>query len=639
MALDPERARMGANLTEGGATFRVWAPKAQSVSVRGTFNNWGDIPLAPISNGHWFASVPGVKAGDQYKYFIAGAGDTGYKRDPYARSIADTPPWPASNCNVTRPETFPWHDQDYRTPAFSELVLYQLHVGAFYSTDEHGVDLRRARPGRFLDVLFRLEYLVDLGVNAIQVLPIQEFSSPRSMGYNDSDYFSPEIDYSVRPSDPAFPFYMQKANALLAARGIAPYAIGQLDGQTTQLMALVDLCHVYGIAVVLDVVYNHAGGDLDDGSIYYFDRQPRGDDNRSLYFTDQGWAGGKVFAFWNQDVRQFLINNASFFFDEYHVDGFRFDEVTVIDRFGGWPFLQDLTNTLRSRKPQAPLIAEYWADQSAVVRSAGEGGAGFDVVIASGFRQAVRGAIAQAAHGRDARVDLDTLAKAMAPSFGAGWRTVQHLENQDVVRVNNETDRQPRIAALADANARSWYARSRSRVANGLLLTVPGIPMLFMGQEVLEDKYWSENPGYYDNTLVWWDGLASDVAMRDHLRFMRDLIAVRKRLPALHGDRIDVFHVHDDNRVLAFHRWIDGVGADVIVVISLREDTWWRYELGCPSAGEWREVFNSDIYDNWVNPLAAGNGGRIDADGGPLHGLDASAHIVIPANSILIFAR
>src|SRR5207253_2245417 len=126
----------------------------------------------------------------------------------------------------------------------------------------------------------------------------------------------------------------------------------------------------------------------------------------------------------------------------------------------------------------------------------------------------VRGAIAQAAGGRDAHVDLDTLARAMRPPFGAGWRTVQHLENQDVVRVNNDTDRQPRIAALADAsNARSWYARSRSRVANGLLLTVPGIPMLFMGQEVLEDKYWSENPGYYDNTLVWWDGLGSDAAM------------------------------------------------------------------------------------------------------------------------------
>lgn len=636
----PGRALMGANLVVDGATFRVWAPNAQGVSVRGSFNDWADLPLTPMGNGHWVAFVPGVQERDQYKFFVTGTGSAGFKRDPYAREIADTPPWPSSNCTITRPDAFPWHDQHFRPPAFNDVVLYQLHVGSFYATDAQGVDRRRDRPARFLDVLFRLEHLAELGVNAIQVLPIQEFSTPRSLGYNDSDYFSPEMDYSVSTDDPDFARYLSQVNALLAARGLAPYQRADLDGQAKQLMGLVDVCHAYGIAVILDVVYNHAGGGLDDESLYYFDRQPRGDDNRSLYFTDQGWAGGKVFAYWNQEVRRFLTDNALFFIDEYHVDGFRFDEVTVIDRFGGWPFAQEITDALRRRKPEALLIAEYWADQQSVLRSTTEGGAGFDAVVASGLRQAIRGVIEQAAHGASAAVTLDGLRDALNPAFDHAWRAVQHLENQDVVRIDNTTDRQPRVPALADAsNSRSWFARSRSRVANGLLLTAPGIPMLFMGQEFLEDKYWSDSPNFFADSLISWDGLTSDAAMRDHLRFARDLIALRSRLPALCGDRINVFHMHNDNRVLAFHRWLDNAGRDVVVVMNLREDTWWDYELGFPVAGEWIEAFNSDVYDNWVNPAVAGNGGRVSATGPSMHGLPASARIIIPANSILVFAR
>ena len=166
-------------------------------------------------------------------------------------------------------------------------------------------------------------------------------------------------------------------------------------------MALIDLCHVYGLAVIFDLVYNHAGGNFGDESLYFGDREPYGDNNRSLYFTDQGWAGGLVFAYWKQEMAQFLIDNAKFFFDEYHVDAYRFDEVTVIDQHGGWHFLQDLTNTLRSRKPEVLMIAEYWADQSYAVRASGDGGAGFDTVITAGLRQAIRQAIGQAAAGRD----------------------------------------------------------------------------------------------------------------------------------------------------------------------------------------------------------------------------------------------
>jgi 1,4-alpha-glucan branching enzyme len=640
MAPDPNTAAMGANLTDWGASFRVWAPDANSVTVRGSFNAWSDQTMTQTVDGYWFAYVPGVKEGDQYKFYVSGKGTTGFKRDPYARSLTFNPSFPVCNCFVTHPQTFPWHDAGFRPRPFNELVLYQLHVGAFWSNDAQGQDQRAARPGRFLDLLFRVEYLSQLGVTTVQLLPIQEFSTPRSLGYNGVDLYSPEMDYSVPPGAPDFQYYLDKANALLAQHQLPPFQQSQLDCQTKQLMAVVDLFHVYGIAVIFDVVYNHAGGDFGDEGIYFLDRQKTGDNNRSLYFTDQGWAGGLVFAYWEGEVCQFLIDNAGFFIGEYHVDGFRFDEVTVIDSHGGWGFLQDLTDTLRYKKPQAILIAEYWADQTSVLRTRNNGGAGFDSVIASGLRQSLRGVISQAAGGKNASVTLDALKTDLYPAYGESWRAVQHLENQDVVRIDNTTDRQPRVARLSDSSdARSWYARSRSRVANGLLLTAPGIPMIFMGQEFLEDKYWSDSPNYFADSLIWWDGLNSDKAMQDHLRFMRELIQLRNGYRALCGDRINVFHVHNDNRVLAFHRWLDGTGEDVIVAFSLREETWWSYEVGLPISGDWLEVFNSDVYDNWVNPIVAGNGGRITAGGPPLHDFQTSTAIVIPANGFVVFAK
>ncbi|MCI0535813.1 MAG: alpha amylase C-terminal domain-containing protein, partial [Verrucomicrobiales bacterium] len=244
-----------------------------------------------------------------------------------------------------------------------------------------------------------------------------------------------------------------------------------------------------------------------------------------------------------------------------------------------------------------------------------------------------------------AAVNLDALRDALYTVWGfpAAWKMFQCIENHDLID-NNHTgnDRQPRIAALADStNARSWYARSRSRVATGLLFTAPGIPMLFMGQEFLEDKHWTDDPDTV-NLLIWWAGLeGADRHMSDHHRFTRDLIWLRRKHPALRGESLNVFHVHNGNRVIAFQRWIEGVGRDVVIVATLNENTFYNhsYRLGFPSSGHWHEVFNSDIYDNFFNPVAQGNPGGITAAGPGMHGLPASAGITLPANSILVFAR
>jgi 1,4-alpha-glucan branching enzyme len=109
-------------------------------------------------------------------------------------------------------------------------------------------------------------------------------------------------------------------------------------------------------------------------------------------------------------------------------------------------------------------------------------------------------------------------------------------------------------------------------------------------------------------------------------------------LPALRADGFRVTHVHDANRVLAFHRWIPGEGRDVLVIANLGEQTWPDYQLGFPWPGRWEEAFNSDAYDHWVNPWVQGNGGQVSAASGPLHGFDFSARVLLPANAILVFA-
>jgi 1,4-alpha-glucan branching enzyme len=118
---------------------------------------------------------------------------------------------------------------------------------------------------------------------------------------------------------------------------------------------------------------------------------------------------------------------------------------------------------------------------------------------------------------------------------------------------------------------------------------------------------------------------------------MQDLVKLRRQHAALRGESVRVFHVHNGNRVIAFHRWIEGDGQDMVIAGSLREQTWRGYRIGFPRAGHWREVFNTDAYDNWVNPIVAGNGGAIEAVPTPMHGFAASAEIVIPANGVVIF--
>lgn len=629
---------MGANLVADGATFRAWAPNATAVHVLVNGATHAESNrLNDVGGGNWAGFVPDVQDRDRYMFHVIGTGSEGPKRDPYARELD----WPTAGgpsghlpdtatC-IIRETDFPWHETGFATPPFHEFVIYQLHVGVFHTP-------RLPTGGTFLDVALKVPYLADLGVTAVQLLPIQEFQTAFSLGYNGTDYFSPEMDFAVADAD--LPAYAQQVNAMLAARGLAPYAVDDLRGEMNQLKALVDLCHVHGLAVLLDVVYNHAGGDFGDQSMYFFDRQPAaGGNGNSLYFTTVGHAGGLVFDFGKPEVRAFLIANARFFLDEYRVDGFRYDQVSVIDHDGaphGWSFLQALMTTLHAHRPSAFHKAEYWGVNPWIVKPVAEGGVGFDTSLTDGLRIAVRDVIGNAAHPDTRPLAMNGLASSLWPQgFNEHWRFVQGPENHDIVYAGREM----RMARLGHPDdPRSWYGRSRARVATGVSLTAPGVPMLFMGQEFLEPDPWSDNFDFHAGLLINWPQ-AGDKEVEDHLRFVRELLALRRAQPALRGQGYRAVWASDADRVLAFHRWVPWQGHDVMVIVHLSTFHRYGYRIGFPGGGTWREVFNSDVYESWVNPGVAGNGGAVWADAMGMHGFGHSAALTLPANSVLIFAR
>src|SRR4051812_38755815 len=164
---------MGATLVDGGATFRVWAPAAHSVHVvtdaLAATRTMGFVPddedaLVRRADDTWAGYVPGLVEGSPYRFWVTGDDGAGLKRDPYARQLGTVPAFPDCDCIVRRSDGYPWHDAGFRPPAFRDLVIYQLHVGTFWGADAQGRDRRERRVSKFLDLVWRLQYLSDLGV-------------------------------------------------------------------------------------------------------------------------------------------------------------------------------------------------------------------------------------------------------------------------------------------------------------------------------------------------------------------------------------------------------------------------------------------------------------------------------------------
>ena len=346
---------MGANVNHDGrgVTFRVWAPHADQVYVAGNFTNpmWneGKIPLAREGNdsGYWSALVLEAKQQDHYKFVISCKDQPDlWKLDPYCRrATGHVNPKDGSSqqneCIIINPDLFSWNKKQFTMPSWNELVIYELHLGTF---NDNGIIAQR-----FLDVIDKLDYLVELGINAIEVMPCTEFETNSSMGYNPSLLFAIEADYG--------------------------------KGQGVQ--RFVDEANRRGIAVIIDVVYNHLGPDNLGDCFWRFDGWYENNYGGIYFYQDdraQTDFGATRPDFGRVEVRQMLRDNAMMWLHEYHADGLRLDSTVNIRRSrqgdlpDGWHLMQWIN---KDKRPDHFIIAEDLEDNEWITKKVEDGGAGF----------------------------------------------------------------------------------------------------------------------------------------------------------------------------------------------------------------------------------------------------------------------
>lgn len=547
------RPGMGANRFRtpdvNGTTFRVWAPNANEVHVAGTFNGWSDWRTRMVSegNGNWSLDVRNVKHGANYQYVIRNGGQKLWRNDPRARQVTNS----VGDSVVIDPSHYQWQSNGFATPNWNEMVLYEMHIGTFNDPFPGGA------VGTFQQAEQRLDDLAELGVNVIQLMPIAEFAGDYSWGYNYGHPFAVESSY----------------------------------GGANALKSFVDAAHARGIAVTSDVVNNHWGPT--DMDLWRFDGWAEGNYGGIYFYQDvrsqTPWGDTRP-DYGRGEVRQFIRDNALYWLEEYRLDGLRWDSTSYMRRGPtgdipeAWSLMQWANNDIDWFQGWKIQIAEDMWSNEWITKPTSVGGAGFDAQWDPNFVHPMRGALVAASdNDRDMGSVRDALNyRYNGDAFGRVIYTESHDENA------NGGSRLPE--EIWPGNADSWYSKKRSTLGAALVLTAPGIPMLFQGQEFLEDGYFD------DGDPLDWSKRTTYSGIRN---LYRDLIRLRRNwfnhTRGLQGQGMQVHHVNNSDKMIAFHRWDQGgAGDDVVVIANFSDRAWSNYRIGLPRAGTWRVRFNSD---------------------------------------------
>ena len=586
----PYGPKAGAPL--GGTAFRVWAPFATEVHLAGSFNGWNGstVPMASEGNGNWSLDYRDVGPGAQYKYVITSPYGTFWRNDPRAEQVTNS----IGNSVVYDREAYNWTDAGFNMPPWNELVIYQMHVGTFN-------DAPGGTPGSFASAIERLDMVQELGANAIKLLPVAEFAGDFSWGYNYGHPFAVETAY----------------------------------GGPDELKRFVDEAHDRGIAVLLDVLYNHWGPqDLD---LWQFDGWNL-DGKGGIYFyqdinAETQWGPRPDFG--RPEVRQYIRDNVLMWTQEFHIDGFRFDSTSNIhkgpggDIPAGWSLLQWVNDEINNTQPWKISIAEDFQNNDWISKSTGEGGAGFDAQWDGNFVHPIRGAVITP---NDADRNMWSVRDAILYSYnGDAFQRVIYTESHD--EVANGSSRVPE--EIFPGNADSWFSKKRSTLAGAIVLTSPGIPMMFQGQELLEDEY------FQDTDPIDWNKADTFAGIRS---LYQDLIRLRRNwfdnTRGLRGQNTNVFQVNDFDKLIAFHRWDQGgPGDDVVVIANFSNKTWnGDYRIGLPRDGEWKVRFNSD-WDGYDAEFDNHPAYDLTAENIPWNGLPYSANIHIGPYTCIILSQ
>lgn len=549
--------RIGAWPTDGGCFFRVWAWHANRVQVltqpgpTWKLEGTTEMDLVRDAEGYWSGVMAGAKPHQLYRYRITNGPHVFERLDPAARDVVHSglvSSDPASdNGSVILGDL--GDSVEFEPPRFKNYIIYELHVGTFAGRNDHDPK----DWAKFRDIESKLGYIKDLGFNCIELLPIHEFAWDRSWGYNPASFFAPESSY----------------------------------GSPADLKHLVNSAHSHGLAVILDVVYNHAGPG--DNVLFEYDGFTR---DGGIYFEGGSmthWGRGP--AWWKREVKDYFYQNARQWLAYYDFDGLRFDVTTQINGND----LSVVVKRLRDEFPDRYLIAEHLPDDPWVVKNI-HFCATWDADSHHECQRALAG-----------QSPLEKVKSILGwDGYDESWNLVKYTlgSHDDIGDVHNgdsengltDWDKSHRYMIDLLGGRGNWYARSKCRLAWALNVAMPGTPMLFMGSEChmasphVAWGYWHDGSDTNGDHRFNWSVAGDPIGME-----MRRLVAaangLRWKNPALRANSLEIVHEDNRNQVLAFVRAHED--NTVLTVLNLSNNSFGFHSYGVRTGGrhgQWTQI-------------------------------------------------
>ncbi|RCJ30918.1 alpha-amylase [Nostoc minutum NIES-26] len=523
--------------------FNLFAPRNQESALIGSFSEWKEIPMQKGEDGYFRTEVKLEDGSYQYKFRVQ-TKSTNFVPDewvdvidPYATDINEERKYGVVRIKDGQRivDTYVWQHDDKPLPNNHELVIYEMHVADF--TDD---EVDPEKRGKYTGVIEKLDYLSELGINAIELMPVNEYPGNYSWGYKVRHFFATESSY----------------------------------GTTEDLKHLIDECHGRGIRVFMDGIYNHTDEEcplmLIDRNYWYYEHMHYPED------PDNYW--GPEFNYNNYDEKldvkpawKYIGDVVQFWIKEYHIDGVRFDAVRQLANF---EFLDWLAKQGQIHAAPKPFynIAEHIPDTNTVVKPDGP----LDGCWHESFHYFM------IPHITGEKFELERLKEVLDPrkqGYATAINTINYLATHD---------RQRLLRELGNRGIFDTAAFERAKLAAVLLITAMGIPMLWMGEEFGE--YQAKSESVTQPQPISWSLLAGELN-HDLFEYYKKLIALRRQTPALQNGNIEFFYENADAKLLAFHRCYEW-GSSVVVVANFSDQNLNKYHIpNFPTANSWQDWF------------------------------------------------
>jgi len=598
--------KLGSHIVEGGTSFAVWAPNAERISIVGDFNDWqvGAAPMKMRGNsGIWEAFVPGVAKGACYKYHI----ESRYhmykvdKADPYA-VYAEIPPKTASRVWDL---DYTWSDDEWlrtrgqRNSLTAPVSIYEMHLGSWMRVPEEG-----GRPLSYRELAPKLaDYVSKLGFTHVEFMPIMEHPFTGSWGYQLTGYFAPTSRF----------------------------------GSPQDFMFLIDTLHQRGIGVILDWVPSHFC--KDEHGLAYFDGTHLYEHSDSRKGWHPDW-DSMIFNYGRNEVRSFLLSNAIYWLDKYHIDGLRIDAVAsmlyldysrkngdwIPNQYGGKEnieaidFLRRLNAEVYKHYPDVQTIAEESTAWGMVSRPTYVGGLGFGLKWDMGWM-----------HDTLLYMSKDPVFRRFHHN-DITFRMLYAFHENFVLPLSHDEIVHGKGSLIRKMPGDDWQKFANLRTLLGYMYSQAGKKLLFMGGEFGQWDEW-----YQEKSLDW--HLLESPLHRGAQTFVGDLNRLYVREPALHELDCDpngyewIDANDSDSSALTYLRKGKDPSQQILVAINFTPVPRQGYRVGVPFPGTWREILNSDAREYGGSGM--GNAGRVDAEPIPFHGRPQSVNLRLPPLSLV----